>query len=38
MKVWAVALDVSALNSPAFETVRGRCHVYLPPVRALVLT
>ena len=30
MKVWAVTLDVSALNSPAFETVRGHCHVHLP--------
>lgn len=30
MKVWAVTLDVSTLTSPAFETVRGHWHVYLP--------
>ena len=29
MKVWAITLDVSTLNSTAFETVREHWHVYL---------
>ena len=29
MKVWAITLDVSALNTVDFETVRGHWHVYL---------
>lgn len=33
MKVWAITLDVSTLNSTAFETVRGHWHVYLLRVR-----
>ena len=31
MKVWAITLDVSTLNSTAFETVREHWHVYLLP-------
>ena len=29
MKVWTVTLDVSTLNSTAFETVRGDWHTFV---------
>jgi len=35
MKVWAITLDVSTLNSTAFEIVRGHWHVYRPSFRTL---